>query len=175
MPTSPAHQTAENRGERSMIDATSSRKDPTQTASNRPGAFPTPRLVKVGLMLPQIEDRMVGKTARWPDLAAMAQRAEALGFDSLWTIDHLLFNERVQPGRRKGLWECWSLLAALAAITTRVELGPLVSSTTFRNPALLAKIAHTVDEISDGRLILGLGAGSYKGEHHAFGYPFDNR
>jgi len=82
-----------------------------------------------------------------------------------------------QPGRWKGLglWECWSLLAALAATTTRVELGPLVSSTSFRNPALLAKIADTVDEISNGRLILGLGAGSYEDEHYAFGYPFDHR
>jgi alkanesulfonate monooxygenase SsuD/methylene tetrahydromethanopterin reductase-like flavin-dependent oxidoreductase (luciferase family) len=159
-----------------MTNVASGSADPMHVTSDRASASPTLRPVKIGLMLPQIEGAMGGKTARWADLVAIAQRAEALGFDSLWVIDHLLMYPG-QPGLSKGLglWECWSLVAALAAVTKRVELGPLVSSTSFRNPALLAKTADTVDEISDGRLVLGLGAGSYEAEHHAFGYPFDHR
>ncbi len=130
------------------------------------------RALKVGLNLPTVEGALGGKTARWADLLAFARRAEALGFDSLWVPDHLLvtWQERTQ-----GIWECWSLLAALAAVTSRVELGPLVSSTGFRNPALLAKMADTVDEISGGRLIVGLGAGWSGPEDRAFGYPSDHR
>ena len=80
------------------------------------------------------------------------------------------------PGKPpRGQWESWSLLAALSASTTRLQLGPLVSCTGFRNPALLAKMADTVDEISGGRLILGLGAGDHGPEHLAFGFPFEGR
>ena len=75
---------------------------------------------------------------------------------------------------RAGWWDCWSILAALAAITTEVELGTIVACVGFRNPALLAKMADTIDEISGGRLILGLGAGYHEPEHRAFGYPFDH-
>ena len=136
---------------------------------------PGRRVLKVGLVLPQFEDLMAGRTARWNDLLAMARRAEALGFDSLWLVDHLLyrfpFDDETQPPH--GLWECWSLLAALAAATERVELGTIVTCTNFRNPALLAKMADTVDEISGGRLILGLGAGYHALEFRAFGYPAD--
>jgi alkanesulfonate monooxygenase SsuD/methylene tetrahydromethanopterin reductase-like flavin-dependent oxidoreductase (luciferase family) len=132
------------------------------------------RPLKVGLLLPNFEDGMAGQTPRWLDLLAMAQRAEAVGFDSLWMVDHLLFalGDTTEP--RHGLWECWSLLTALAASTTRVELGALVTPTNFRNPALLAKMADTVDEISGGRLILGLGAGYHDVEFRAFGYPLDH-
>src|SRR5260221_6637811 len=106
------------------------------------------RPLKVGLNLPTVEGALAGKTAGWADLLAFAQRAEALGFDSLWAPDHLLvtWQERTQ-----GIWECWSLLAALAAATSSVELGPLVTCTGFRHPALLAKIADMVDEISRRR------------------------
>jgi alkanesulfonate monooxygenase SsuD/methylene tetrahydromethanopterin reductase-like flavin-dependent oxidoreductase (luciferase family) len=76
---------------------------------------------------------------------------------------------------RGGAWECWSLLAALAASTRRVAIAPFVSCMGYRNPALLAKMADTVDEISGGRLILGLGAGWHEPEYRAFGYPFDHR
>jgi alkanesulfonate monooxygenase SsuD/methylene tetrahydromethanopterin reductase-like flavin-dependent oxidoreductase (luciferase family) len=131
------------------------------------------RPLRVGIILPDTEREMGGKTARWADIVAMARLAEELGFDSLWNADHLIYrfpNREVQ-----GPWECWSFLAALAAVTTRAEIGPLVSCTSFRNPALQAKIADTVEEISGGRLVLGLGAGWHEPEYEAFGYPFDHR
>jgi alkanesulfonate monooxygenase SsuD/methylene tetrahydromethanopterin reductase-like flavin-dependent oxidoreductase (luciferase family) len=102
----------------------------------------------------------------------MAQKAEAVGFDSIWVTDHLIHRDRAAE---VGPWECWSLISALAAATDRAEIGTLVLSTSFRNPAYLAKMADTVDEISGGRLILGLGAGWNEPEYRAFGYPFDHR
>jgi probable F420-dependent oxidoreductase len=128
--------------------------------------------LKVGLFLSTAEGSAGG---RWSNLMAMARHAEAAGFDSLWVADHLLFPlsnpDQVAPGR----WECWSILSALAAVTSRIELGTLVVCTSFRNPALLAKMADTVEEISGGRLTLGLGAGWFEPEYQAFGYPFDHR
>jgi alkanesulfonate monooxygenase SsuD/methylene tetrahydromethanopterin reductase-like flavin-dependent oxidoreductase (luciferase family) len=131
------------------------------------------RPLKVGLILPDTEREMGGATARWSDLVQMARMAEDLGFDSIWNADHLIY--RFPEKEEQGPWECWSLLAALAAVTSRVEIGPLVSCTSFRNPALLAKIADTVEEISGGRLVLGLGAGWHEPEYIAFDYPFDHR
>jgi alkanesulfonate monooxygenase SsuD/methylene tetrahydromethanopterin reductase-like flavin-dependent oxidoreductase (luciferase family) len=133
------------------------------------------RPLKIGVILPPFEGMMVGATPRWTDLLAMAQRAEAVGFDSVWVPDHFLFQPPTEGAPPVGTWECWSLVAALAAATRRVELGTLVLCAGFRNPALLAKMADTVDEISGGRLILGLGAGWNELEHRAFGYPFDHR
>jgi alkanesulfonate monooxygenase SsuD/methylene tetrahydromethanopterin reductase-like flavin-dependent oxidoreductase (luciferase family) len=141
---------------------------------------PRKRPLKIGIFLPFMEFMMEGKTPRWADLAAMAQCAEDVGFDSIWLGDHLIIHSE-QPipwagGAKKiGPWECWSILSALAAVTRRVELGPLVACTGFRNPALFAKMADTVDEISGGRLILGLGAGYVEPEYRAFGYPYDHR
>jgi alkanesulfonate monooxygenase SsuD/methylene tetrahydromethanopterin reductase-like flavin-dependent oxidoreductase (luciferase family) len=123
-------------------------------------------------VLPVAEQRMGGATPRWTDLATMARLAEEIGVDSLWLPDHLLFEA---DGVVTGQWEIMSVLAALAAVTRRIALGTLVLCTGFRNPALLAKMADTVDEISDGRLILGLGAGWNEFEHRAFGVPFDAR
>lgn len=126
------------------------------------------RPLKVGLHLPEVE-----RVAPWREIAAMARLAEDVGFDSIWMPDHLLF--RHEGEAPKGPWECWSTLSAVAAITTRVEIGPLVLCTNFREPGMIAKMASTVDEISNGRLILGLGAGWHEPEYRAFGFPYDHR
>src|SRR3954471_23290670 len=103
----------------------------------------------------------------------MAQTAEACGFDSVWVGDHLLYRDDGRPER--GPWECWTLLSALAAVTERVRVGPLVACTAFHPPGLIAKMASTIAEISDGRFVLGLGAGWNETEFRAFGIPFDQR
>src|SRR5262245_42283813 len=121
--------------------------------------------MKIGVQLPEVE-----RVVRWPELATMARTAEDVGFDSVWYGDHLLYRDPV-----RGPWEAWSVLAALAAITTRVELGPLVACLGFHNPALLAKKAATVQEISAGRLVLAIGSGWNRDEFDAFGFPFDSR
>lgn len=123
--------------------------------------------MKVGVQLPEVE-----RPVRWPELAEMAAQIEARGFDSIWVGEHLLYEI---DGSRVGPWEAWSVLAALAAVTERVTIGPLVAALPFHNPALLAKQAATVDEISGGRLILGVGAGWNELEFRAFGLPFDRR
>jgi probable F420-dependent oxidoreductase len=136
--------------------------------------------VRLGLFLPALEgllgDRWV---PRWAELRRLAVRAEAVGFDALFVPDHLIFGQSpywgVREGETRGTWEAWTLLAALAAATRTIALGPFVCCTGFRNPALLAKMAATSDEISDGRLILGLGCGSHPPEYAAFGYPYDHR
>jgi probable F420-dependent oxidoreductase len=115
---------------------------------------------------------MNGETARWSDLLALTRTAEAVGFDSIWVTDHLIHRSETET---RGPWECWSLISAIAAVTERAEIGTLVLCTGFRNPALLAKMADTVEEISGGRLILGIGAGWNEAEYRAFGYPFDHR
>jgi alkanesulfonate monooxygenase SsuD/methylene tetrahydromethanopterin reductase-like flavin-dependent oxidoreductase (luciferase family) len=125
-------------------------------------------VVKVGLHLPETE-----RIAPWRELADICRTAESIGFDSIWVPDHLLYRF---PGEEPtGPWECWSILSAVAAITSRVEIGPLVLCTNFRNPGLIAKMAATVEEISGGRLILGLGAGWHQPEYEAFGFPYEER
>src|SRR6185369_18014393 len=103
----------------------------------------------------------------------MAHLGEQIGTYSLWITDHLI--HRVPGEEPRGMWECWSLITAIAAITERPEIGTLVLCSSFRNPALLAKMADTVDEVSGGRLILGIGAGWNEPEYQAFGLPFDHR
>ena len=127
-----------------------------------------PRPLKVGIQLPEVE-----REVRWPELREMTQLAERIGLDSIWIGDHLLYRDDGRPTR--GPWEMWSTLAALAAVTERVEIGPLVASTSFHAPAMLAKKAVTIDEISRGRLILGLGAGWNEPDYRAFGFPYDHR
>jgi alkanesulfonate monooxygenase SsuD/methylene tetrahydromethanopterin reductase-like flavin-dependent oxidoreductase (luciferase family) len=125
------------------------------------------KTLHIGVQLPEVET-----TVRWTDLRDIAITAEDVGFDSIWVGDHLLYRDA--DGAR-GPWEAWSTLAALAAVTSRVQLGPLVAATAFHNPAILAKTASTIDEISDGRLIVGLGAGWNRTEFDAFGFPYDHR
>jgi probable F420-dependent oxidoreductase len=126
------------------------------------------RPLRVGVQLPEVE-----RVVRWPEYLAMARAAEDVGFDTLWLGDHLLY--RYADGSTRGPWEVWTMLSALAASTSRIRLGPLVSATAFHAPAMLAKLAATVDEVSGGRLILGLGAGWNETEFRAFGFPFDHR
>jgi alkanesulfonate monooxygenase SsuD/methylene tetrahydromethanopterin reductase-like flavin-dependent oxidoreductase (luciferase family) len=121
---------------------------------------------RIGIQLPEIE-----REVRWPEYAAMARAAEEAGFDSIWLGDHLLYDEG--EGER-GPWEAWTLLSALAASTERVQLGPLVACMAFHPPGLIAKMAATVQEVSGGRLVLGLGAGWNEREFRAFGLPFDH-
>ncbi len=125
------------------------------------------RPLKVGVQLPEVE-----YPVRWPELRDMARAAEDVGFDSIWVGDHLLY--RRESGN-VGPWEVWTTLAGLAAATDRVEIGPLVAATSFHSPPILAKMAATVDEISGGRLILGLGAGWNEPDYTAFGFPYDQR
>lgn len=138
------------------------------------------RPLKVGLSLPETEFRRGPAVARWLELREMAERAEAVGFDSLWVIDRLLFPAGddlfgAPLPHTHGGWEAWSLMAALAAVTSRVELGQVVTNNLFRNPALLAKMADTVDEISGGRLILSLGAGDGGRDAAMFGFADEQR
>jgi len=105
--------------------------------------------------------------------AFRGRAAERVGFDSIWLGDHLLYD--LPNGDVRGPYEVWTALAALASVTERVQLGPLVASTSFHAPAMLAKLAATVDAISAGRLILGLGAGWNRREYDAFGFSYDNR
>jgi alkanesulfonate monooxygenase SsuD/methylene tetrahydromethanopterin reductase-like flavin-dependent oxidoreductase (luciferase family) len=105
----------------------------------------------------------------WPDLVERFVLADEIGFDHAWLVDHLMPTD---PPHDRPAFEAWTSLAALAALTTRIRLGVLVSSNTFRHPSLLAKQAATVDHISGGRLILGIGTGWYPDEHRRFGIAF---
>ncbi|MBA2595677.1 MAG: LLM class flavin-dependent oxidoreductase [Chloroflexia bacterium] len=148
---------------------------PLPIEDSPPGAR---RPLKVGLLLPNGEGMLDGRTARGEDFRAFALLAEDAGFDALWTVDHLLvrpaavaaqFGAPVSPQLAaeppQGFWDCWTLLAALAGATSRIRLGTLVSCTGYRNPVVLANMAATLDEFSGGRLVLGLGAGNYADEH----------
>ncbi|MEM7091509.1 MAG: LLM class flavin-dependent oxidoreductase [Actinomycetota bacterium] len=123
--------------------------------------------MKIGVQLPEVEWEVP-----FPEYLAMAQAAEDVGFDSVWVGDHLLYD---LPDGPRGPWEAWTTLAAIAAVTDRVEIGPLVASTSFHAPAMLAKQAATVDAASEGRLIVGLGAGWNRREYDAFGFAYDKR
>lgn len=126
------------------------------------------RPLRIGIQLPEVE-----REVRWTEYVDLARTAEEVGFDSIWLGDHLLY--RGENGHERGPWEVWTMLAALAGATERVTLGPLVACTAFHPPAVLAKMAATVDEISGGRLVLGLGAGWNETEFRSFGLPYDQR
>ena len=129
--------------------------------------------MKIGLLVNLANDRANNRKRPYETIRAVAQQAEADGFDSIWLADHLLYRYPGEPTR--GIWECWTILVALAEATQRVEIGTLVLCNSFRNPALLAKMATAADEVSGGRLILGVGAGWNEPEYEAFGLPFDHR
>jgi probable F420-dependent oxidoreductase len=141
--------------------------------------------MKLGMMLPVGSGALGGgRPPRWRELRDLVKLAEAVGFDTLMVPDHLLFRRSppgnspsvdLPAGRTRGIWEAWSVLSAAAEATSRIHLGPLMACSSFRNPALLAKMAATLDEISDGRVVLGLGAGWHQPEYQAFGYPFEDR
>jgi alkanesulfonate monooxygenase SsuD/methylene tetrahydromethanopterin reductase-like flavin-dependent oxidoreductase (luciferase family) len=121
--------------------------------------------MRVGIQLPEVE-----REVRWPEYLAMAKAAEEVGFESIWVGDHLLYN-----GPERAPWEAWTLLSALAAATDKVRLGPLVACAGFHPPAVLAKMASTIDEVSQGRFVLGIGSGWNRREFDAFGIPYDKR
>lgn len=129
--------------------------------------------MKIGLYLPQWTGSFGGENPRWTDVLETARSAEQAGFASAWVIGHHYL--RFEPGDPWSLWDPWSTLAALAATTERIMLGPLVSCTAHYNPGLLARTAATVDEISGGRLVLGVGGGYFGAEFEAFGIPSDHR
>ena len=126
------------------------------------------RPCKVGVQLPEVE-----RFVPWPEYLDLARRVESAGYDSIWVGDHLIYD--LPDGSTRGPYEAWTTLAAIAAVTERVEIGPLVASTSFHAPAMLAKQAATVDAISHGRLIVGLGAGWNRREYDAFGFRYDRR
>lgn len=129
--------------------------------------------MKIGVVLPMSENPETGQYPTYATIRQLAVVAEDLGFDSIWLYDHLVYRLGENP-KTTGTWEIWTLLSALAEATSRVEMGTIVLSVPFRNPAVLAKMADALDEVSGGRVILGLGAGWHEPEFRAFGIPFDH-
>src|SRR3954470_24257146 len=140
------------------------------------------RHMGLGVILPIAEGSAFGGTPHFSDILEMTRVAEAVGFDAVWIIDHFVFrleseNAFNMPADQdeKGLWECFTTVAGLASATERIQIGSLVACTGFRNPGLVGKMSGTIDDISRGRFILGLGAGWHKPEYDMFGYPFNHR
>jgi alkanesulfonate monooxygenase SsuD/methylene tetrahydromethanopterin reductase-like flavin-dependent oxidoreductase (luciferase family) len=130
--------------------------------------------MSLGLMLPIGEGSHFGDTPRFENMVRMATIAREVGFEAIWLADHFLF-ENAETGEVRGIWEAFTMMAAVAAAVPDIQVGSLVACTGFRNPALIAKMTESIDEISGGRFILGLGAGWHKPEYDAFGLPFDYR
>ncbi len=132
--------------------------------------------MKVGFVVVLSDDRAAGPGSadRYAKIRDRAMQAEDAGYDSIWLYDHLMYRPD-ETDWTVGIWEAWTMMTALAEATERVEIGSLVLCNQFRNPAILAKMAHTLDEVSGGGLILGIGAGWNRAEFDAFGMPFDNR
>jgi alkanesulfonate monooxygenase SsuD/methylene tetrahydromethanopterin reductase-like flavin-dependent oxidoreductase (luciferase family) len=131
-----------------------------------------PRL-KMGFVLPLYEDLETGRPHRWDDLRAQARLAEAIGFDTAWVPDELLWRISEWPGPR-GWWECVAVTGAVAEATEAIEVGTWVLSANQRNPGITVRAVETLDELSNGRFVFGLGAGSGDSEAKAFGLPLDH-
>ena len=127
--------------------------------------------MKIGVMLPFGEDEATHVVPSWAHLRDLAVTADQAGLDSIYGADHLIFH----GDRTEGIREGWTALTAVAAVTRRVEVGPLVLAVPFRNPALTAKMATELDEVSGGRFVLGLGCGWHEPEFRDFDFPFDHR
>ncbi len=141
---------------------------------------------KIGILLPHWEHGHEKGTPRSTDVVESARIVDRCGLDSVWLVDHFLSEPYLDEadywevpqswkGMTIGFWECWTLASAIATATEHVQIGTLVSNTGYRNPALLAQMINTMDDLSEGRLIAGLGAGDYPAEHSKFGYPYERR
>jgi alkanesulfonate monooxygenase SsuD/methylene tetrahydromethanopterin reductase-like flavin-dependent oxidoreductase (luciferase family) len=133
------------------------------------------RRMGIGFMVPISDLSTFGGTPRFRDILDIAQTAEEVGFDIVWVPDHFLMQLEHENNVLRGVWEGWTTLAGLAAGTKTINLGVLVTCTGFRHPGVIAKMAENLDEISDGRFVLGLGAGWHKPEYDQFGFPYSYR
>jgi alkanesulfonate monooxygenase SsuD/methylene tetrahydromethanopterin reductase-like flavin-dependent oxidoreductase (luciferase family) len=130
------------------------------------------RPFEIGLVLPLWDSFVDRSTSRWVDIRALALRAEELAFDTVWIPDELLW--RPTHDDRQGWWEAVAMAGAVAAATSRVKVGTWILSALHRNPAITAKAVETIDEISGGRFVFGLGSGHAGAQAHAFGLPEDH-
>jgi len=151
--------------------------DQTAAIDSRLGRWPAQtRPMGIGFMCPIAEDSAFGRPVRVADMVEMALTAEAAGYDSLWLADHLIFRPPVAPeGEQNGPWEAWTVAAAIAQATSTINVGLLVTCLGWRNPGIVARMTETIDDLSQGRFILGVGAGWHEPEYDAYGFPFDAR
>lgn len=136
------------------------------------------RPMSLSLMLPIAEMNAVDNDSpvdRFQDILAIAKRALEVGYDMLWVPDHFILKLERHGGEARGVWHCWTTVAALAAALPGVPIGTMVACTGFHNPATIAKMAESIDDISQGSLVLGLGCGWHEDEYEMYGYPFDHR
>ena len=159
----------------SQSSVLSPQSSPVPSGSRWPSPRPG-RAMGLGLMVPISEGSAFGSTPRFADMLAITRTADAVGFDAVWFADHLVF-ELPEGSAPRGIWECWTTMAGLAAATngSAIQIGCLVACTGFRNPGVIVKMAEAIDEIGQGRFILGLGAGWHEPEYRQFGFPFDHR
>jgi alkanesulfonate monooxygenase SsuD/methylene tetrahydromethanopterin reductase-like flavin-dependent oxidoreductase (luciferase family) len=133
----------------------------------------TRRKASLGLMVPISEQSAFGGTPHFRDVIEICRTAAEVGFEALWFADHFIYGNRADGFR--GSWDAWTMMAAVAAAVPDVQVGPMVACTAYRNPGVIVKMTEMIDDISDGRFILGLGAGWHKPEYDQFGIPFEPR
>ena len=136
------------------------------------------RPMSLGLMLPTAEQNAVANESPrdgfW-DTIAMAKLALDVGFDMLWLPDHFILKLDRHGGEARGVWDCWTTAAGIAAALPDTPLGTMVAATSFHNPGSIARMAESIDEISRGNFVLGLGCGWHEPEYEMYGFPFDHR